>query len=251
MTSLAIRYALGVARLRADDVLVGSFPRSGSTYLRLLTAYALLGAEAAPLDFAALNRLMPELGAAPLRGAARAGAPRVVKTHRPWTPLLGRPRAVWLVRAPLDALASYHRYWTARGDAGPLADAGAFLRDRRRGLPRWIRHTRTWAPRAEHTVRYADLERDPAATLRAWLAVLGVEVSERASAAAVERSSAARVRELAPAGSDRLADGFAFARDAPERAAAAPVFAPRDVAWAHAALRAAGLAAWADAGGDR
>ena len=243
---LASRYALGLARLRPRDVLVGSFPRSGSTYLRFLTAYAVAGEHAPALDFAALNRRMPELGADALADPAPlAGAPRVVKTHRPWTPLFGRPRAVWLVRAPLDALASYHRYWAARGDAGRLADAGAFLRDRRRGLPRWIRHTRSWAPRAAHTVRYADLQRDPAGTLRAWLDVLGVPASDAAVASAVARARAARVRELPVTGSDTLAPDFAFARDA-ERGGGLRHFPAGDVAWAVGALRAAGLGTWAD-----
>lgn len=243
MTARALRYALGVARLRPDDVLVSSFPRSGSTYLRFLTAYAVLGPGADALDFSALNRAMPELGADPLADPAPLpGAPRVVKTHRPWTPLFARPRAVWLVRAPLDALASYHRYWLARGDAGVLADAEAFVRDRRRGLPRWIRHAQTWAPRAEHAIRYAELRREPAATLRRWLGVLGVEVAEPAVASAVERSAAARVRELAVTGSDRLADGFAFAREG--EADGAAYFGAAAAAWAERALRDAGLAAW-------
>jgi hypothetical protein len=247
---LAARYALGVPALRASDVLLCSFPRSGSTLVRFaLEHYARLlagapGADAGgPLGFADLNAGQLELGVSDLRAPWRSVVPRVVKTHRPYSAVLARPHAVLVVRRPLDALASYHTYWTARAGA-PDVPASDFLRDRRRGLPRWIRHTVSWERRAELVARYEALRDDPAAAVADVLRLGGHEPDPGALAEAVARAAAPRVRAAeadgGAVGSDAFTEGFVFARNLRPGAGAAR-FSPSDRAWAAGRLAAAGL----------
>lgn len=242
------RYAQGVVRLRRSDVLIASFPRSGSTLLRfVLTLDALeRRGDVSEVTFDRLNRLAPELGAAPLVGPDPfPGEPRWVKTHRPYSRWLARPRALHLVRPPLDALASYHRYWTARLGAASVGRS-AFLRDARRGLPRWIAHTRSWQPHADVRVDYEALRADPAATVAEALGVLGLEADPAALARAAARSSAEAVRSVerahGAAGTDALRAPFVADRPAGE---GARYFGPEDVAWALDRLGEAGL--WGEA----
>ena len=244
---LAWRYARGVLALRSDDVLLASFPRSGSTLFRFVVAHYALEGEGA-LSFERLNQRAPELGVSELaRPYPLGGLPRLIKTHRPFAFPLGRPRAVHLVRTPLDALASYHRYWMSRVGAS-AAGRGPFLRDRRRGLPRWIRHTRSWTRRADVTVRYAALRADPAGAVGAALRALGVSFDPAALAAAAERSSAAAVqREEARAGvagPDALRPGSVFVADRPT-GEGARYFDEPDRQWAADQLHRAGLGPWA------
>lgn len=252
---LAAHYAAGIPALRASDVLLCSFPRSGSTLARFVLAhYAALadGRGATPLGFPEMKAAMPELGASGLwRARATGGLPRVVKTHRPFAAVLARPRAVLLVRDPLDAVSSYHTYWTQRS-AGPAVSLAAFLRDGRRGLPRWVAHTRSWLPRAVHVVRYEALREDPAGEVGRMLAALGVRADGERLREAASRSAAGRVRAASHAahvtGLDRFGAGFALVRDRPPGAGTAE-FSGADRAWAAARLAEAGLGAWAD-GGD-
>lgn len=244
---LGAAYATGIPALRRSDVLLASFPRSGSTLFRFMVAHYALGEDAASVSFAELNRLLPELGASWLWDAdALPGVPRVVKTHRPYFWGLARPRAVHLVRSPLDALASYHRYWMAR-EGSEHVERGAFLRDRRRGLPWWIRHTASWAPRADVEVRYAALRADPAGVVAKALETLGVPVSAKAMQRAADRSRPeavrAREREGGVAGPDRLREGSVFARDRSPGDGGA-YFSEADRAWARDRLAAAGLDSW-------
>ena len=253
--ALAARYAAGTAALRHPDVLLCSFPRSGSTLVRFVLAhYAALRADAGDdvaLGFDAMKAAVPELGASNLWTARAAGGPdalpRFVKTHRPFSRVLARPRAVLIARQPLDAVASYHAYWTAR-IAGPDVALSAFLRDVRRGLPWWIRHTRSWEARAVHTVRYEALRADPAAEVGRMLAAVGVAADAGVLAAAAETSAADRVRRAARAGNvtglDAMPAGFALVRDRPPGAGAGE-FSDADRAWAAARLAEAGLDGWA------
>ena len=247
------RYAIGIPALRGGDVLLTSFPRSGSTLVRFVVVHYALGlaGDRSTVTFDRLNRQAPELGASGLgRGTLDDRVPRLVKTHRPYSPALARPRALHLVRSPLDALASYHRYWTGRVGG---ADVGSseFLRDRRRGLPRWILHTQSWRSRADGTLSYADLRKDPGRTIADAFGALGVEIDRDEMARAAERSSPEAVREQERAGgiagSDRLGDGASFVAD---RAAGEGerYFSAEDQEWAHRRLIEAGLGVWSRGG---
>ena len=246
-----MRYVGGIVSLRQSDVLLASFPRSGNTLLRRVLAHAL---REEPVHdaytFEALNQVMPELGVSPLwrsdvprPGEEReATGVRFIKTHRPWSPLLSRPRAVWLVRSPLDAIASYHRYWTSRV-GGPSMAPGAFLRDARRGLPWWIRHTMSWRSRAGLHLTYNEVREHPAEAAARVLDCAGLRVSRGRLEEAVRLSQPEKVRAQPVQGSDSFEAGFVFASDRPT-GSGAESFSEADRAWASERLSQAGLEAW-------
>ncbi|HEX8385387.1 MAG TPA: hypothetical protein VF576_04330, partial [Rubricoccaceae bacterium] len=76
---LAARYAAGLPALRSSDVLLCSFPRSGSTLVRFaLEHYARLARGVdAELGFADVNAGQPELGVSDLWTSWGGGLPRV------------------------------------------------------------------------------------------------------------------------------------------------------------------------------
>lgn len=231
---LALRYALGVAALRRRDVLLACFPRSGSTLVRFVLEHdaRLAAGTDGPVDFHALNAGQPELGIDWLWPRPRAA--RVVKTHRRFSAALARPRALLIVRRPLDAVASYHTYWAGltHTDALSLSD---FLRDGRRGLPQWIRHTASWLPHADAVVRFEALRADPAPAVATLLRLAGRAADPERLAEAVRRADARHVRQAQAesgfAGTDAFAPGFVFARNLPPGAGAAR-FSDADRRWA-------------------
>ena len=243
--ALAARYAAGTAALRRRDVLLVSYPRSGSTLIRfVLEHYArLLARDDRPVGFAELNAGQPELGVSDLWTPSRPGLPRVVKTHRPYSALLARSRAVLVVRRPLDTVASYHTYWTSRVGAAEV-EASEFLRDSRRGLPRWILHTVSWQSRVDLVVPYEALRADPALAVADVLRIGGHEPDADVLAEAVRRAAAPRVRAAEArggvVGSDTFTDGFVFARTL-RPGAGAERFSGTDRAWAAGRLAAVGL----------
>jgi hypothetical protein len=194
----------------------------------------------APLTFAEVNARMPEWGG-PHRWPQQS--PRFVKTHRPYTRLLARQRSLLLVRDPLDALASYHRLWSARLGAETL-ERDAFLKHSRLGLPRWLAHTRSWMPRVDCVLAYRSLRDDPAEGLRRACALAGIAAAPTSLADAVSIASPERVRGVQRRwgvdGTTQLEPDFVFARDTPPGAGIA-YFSPEAVRWAEAMLEEAGL----------
>ena len=209
--------AQGVAGLRAEDVLLTSFPRSGNTWVRFFLCHLadVLDGRSEATGFERVNAIMPEFGRSNLlRPWSHRGLVRFVKTHAPYNPVFRGHRAVLVIRDPRDVLLSFHRYESHRLRRRVPADLAAHVRHPRFGFEGWFRHTAGWLPHATVVVRYEDLRRDDVAELTRMLAALGQRVPEAAVALAAERSRLERIREAertggAGQGSD-FGRGFAF-----------------------------------------
>lgn len=216
----AIRYGRGIIGLRAEDVLLASFPRSGSTWLRFFLAnlVSLHELDGSPIDFARLNAMLPELGASDLLATwPYSSIPRVVKTHRPHSVLLRVPRrSVLVVRDPRDVMVSYYLYEQGKSRPRFTGAFSGFLHCPGLGLKAWFRHQRSWSSRATLELRYEALRAAPVEQLRRLLGLLEVAPPTDLVEEAVSRSKLGRVRDVEQrSGSGhegRFREGFRFAR---------------------------------------
>jgi hypothetical protein len=192
---------------------IASYPKSGNTWVRFLLANYLAGPVASSADVeAAVPGLDPGRDIAPLLAAR---SPLCIKTHFPWR--ADHPHAehtagaIVVVRYPKDILLSnlnYHRL--VHGSDEGFTDqtyARAFIAAG--GDPLWMQkhgygtledHVGSWldapgVPR-HHLVRYEDLMRDAAGELTRILAFMGVDPEPTRVAAAAQRSTFERMRDL-------------------------------------------------------
>jgi len=218
--SKAIRYAQGLLGLRRDDILLASFPRSGSTWIRffLCNLISLREMGGREVDFPLLDATMVELGVDDLRRPwSHETIPRVVKTHRPYASFLARPsHKILVIRDPRDTVVS--RYWYERGQSRLRfqGELPAFLRHRVFGLAAWFRHYRSWVPRADLILPYESLVESPGDGLRTLLDFLEVDVEEAIIDQALERSRFRNVRKVESSKghshAGRFGKDFKFAR---------------------------------------
>ncbi|MFQ5536403.1 MAG: sulfotransferase domain-containing protein [Gemmatimonadota bacterium] len=246
---LAARYLEGLAHLGEDDVLLACFPKSGSTWVRFVLAnlLSLRFWDGAPLDFATLDRTLPELGVNRLGAPWPYGAllPRVVKTHKPAWPVLAGPQAVLLVRDPADVVVSFYHHDRGQGGIrGRGATLSEFLRHPRYGLPGWTRHARSWMERGAPVVRYEDLHADPEGAFRRLLDLIAAAVPDDLLRTALDRSTVEATRRaeersgLAP--EKGFAPDFRFVRSASVGEGRAAL-SPADRAWMARYLRSHGV----------
>lgn len=156
--------------LRASDLVLASYPKSGSTWLRFVLAGALADRE---MDFDLVSEFSPPLGSHRSGPAIVAGGGRLVKSHE--VPrFVGRrsvPRVVSLVRDGRDVGVSYFHHLRRRGQVGD--DFAAYWDRYVAGtvsvFGSWQHHVRAWLDYAQHndvlTVRYEDMLADPRAAL--------------------------------------------------------------------------------------
>jgi Sulfotransferase domain len=190
---LRVRYS----GLRPNDVILASFPRSGSTWLRFLLLESLTGREAEWKD---VNRFIPYVGGHRSIPALLPGDGRLVSTHDPHAGPCRR--GILLVRDPRDVALSYYRWSRIRGyDRDLETFLPAFLDGRMSLHGSWSDNTRFWLDSAVqrggglHLARFEDLRADPTKTIRETLLSMGVAVSDVAIQRAVDGNTLARTRE--------------------------------------------------------
>jgi hypothetical protein len=216
--------------LRANDVFVASYPRSGNAWLAFV-ALELAGRQP---TFDSVRFEVPDAGVHSRTSRAPSlvpGGGRFVKTHEPYQPAYRR--AIHLVRDPRDVALSFFRYLQRHGElvVQPSDDVSAsfdryldaFIAGRLSPHGTWQSHLESWL-RAERSgraqvlrVRYEDLRADPVAQIGRVAGWLKFDVSAERIAEISQSTSLERMREA-----EQRSDPRVFGRVRPEIAYVGP-----------------------------
>lgn len=188
--SSAVRWQLTRARFRSrsDHFVLSAYPKSGSTWLRMMVVTAATGS--AP-SFGSLRDLAPPLESS--NEELAAGKVALLKTHdRPYR-YFNPERLVYLVRDPVTVGSSLWEQvrregWYNRTDEQFVKD---YLAGRIGGLGPWNRHAESGMRASEAgalLLDYAHLQKDPVSDLSDVLAFIGIE-------AAIEISDAVEMND--------------------------------------------------------
>ena len=183
--------------LRHDDVLLASFPRTGSTWVRLFLCNLISLSEwnGREVNRAILNATMPRLGHDNLfLSWPHATIPRVIRVHREYSRALGRPRSIGIVRDPRDVIVSFYHFTR---DRRRLHDEtfSEFIRDPSFGLEKWCRHYVSWRDHWKLALKYEEMLQHPERELSRVLDFLGVTCTEGVQREAIGRANFHKSRE--------------------------------------------------------
>ena len=146
-----------------DDIVLASYPRSGSTWFRTIFANCLnlKNGSNEPVSMLELESVMPVLGFSNLsKGGPDYYQPRLIKTHRlayeikPFRP----KQILHLWREPKAVMKSCFRYYGAHRDF-EIGDLSDLIRNPKLGMPAWKKHYIAWKPVATVSLDY-NLMRD-------------------------------------------------------------------------------------------
>jgi hypothetical protein len=191
--------------LREADVMMCSYPRSGSTWMRFLM-FALTTDEQG--SFESVGKDMPYVGRHMNAGAVLPNGGRLIKSHEPYNKRYRR--LIHLVRDPRDVVVSY---WTFMQRIGKVTvDAGddeaasfdrfidAFIAGRVDGFTTWDRHLGSYLRAADERradvlrIRFEDMRADTPGALLQIGAFLGIEVTREQAERAADRASLASMK---------------------------------------------------------
>jgi hypothetical protein len=130
--------------IRADDIFVVSFCKSGNTWTRFLLANLLNPGR--PVTFESIERTFPDIYRFQYQDYAKLTSPRVIKSHECFDPPYRR--IIYIVRDPRDvAILLYHflRKIKTIDDAFPLETyaSDGFIRGKGSGRT-WREHVGSW-----------------------------------------------------------------------------------------------------------
>ena len=181
-------YYFNANLLCPDDIMLASFPRSGSHFVRfiILSARHLASYGNLPLDFSSMTDI-PDIHNCDVHRAK--GTPRIIKTHFPYDPRY--KRIIHLVRDPRDVAVSYYHYVRKTPTLlfKPLAKTlklpqfiGLFINGEIWPL-RWDIHTLSFIDAASETdyirIQYEALLNDPTQEITRLLAFINVDLARK------------------------------------------------------------------------
>jgi hypothetical protein len=191
--------------LRDADVMVCSYPRSGSTWLRFLLFGMTAGVRG---SFSNVGKDIPYVGNHANADPLVPGGGRLIKTHEPYRH--SYRKLIHLVRDPRDVAISYWSFMQRIGKVvvTPADDVAAsfdhfidaFIAGRIDAFSTWDRHVGSYLAAAErhpgeiHLVRFEDLRSDTPRNLRAIAEFLGLEASAERASFALDQASLESMR---------------------------------------------------------
>jgi hypothetical protein len=208
-------YLTGVAGIGSEDIILASYPRSGSTWVRFVLYHLIDLTEGIDrqLDFDTLDEVMVELGGKNLLESWDYQVlPRFIKTHHNYKRLFQRAGGtVGIIRDPRDVMVSFYHFH--KDNSGKYqGDFSSFLRNPRWGLKNWFEHYLSWDDHWDFVLKYQSLRSDTAGEISRLFEYLGLEIKHEIMQKAVERSSFSRIHKMETELEDPLDDNSRMAR---------------------------------------
>lgn len=184
-----------------DDTFLVCYPKSGSNWVRFLIANLLRPQE--PVTLLSAEEVIPFVDAAPKRHFDRMPRPRLIKSHYPFHHLY--KKVIYVVRDPRDVVVSQYFYHLKRRyiDDGYSMDrfAARFVAGEVCSYGSWGEHVASWLGARSGDpnfllIRYEDLLKQTIVELSRIAGLLRIKTSAEQLSAAVELSSADRMRKL-------------------------------------------------------
>lgn len=184
--------------LRASDVFIGSYPRSGSTWLRFILHEILTGESS---RFENVNLRIAFVGRHGKAPALLPGGARLLQTHEAYRKEYRR--AIFVVRDPRDVALSEFAFQKARGwvDGEFQTYLESFLQGEVNGFGSWQDHARSWLDAADadpnkvRVYRYDELRQATQSSLTSLLEFLEVRVDGQKIADAIANNSLQEMRK--------------------------------------------------------
>jgi len=189
--------------VRPDDTFIVSYPRSGNTWTRFLIANLLYADR--PVTFANIEQLIPDAEAQSSRYMKRVRSPRVIKSHEYFDHRY--PKVLYITRDPRDVAFSYYNFsrkYRQIPDDFPLERyVHDFVTGALTSAPwgTWAENVGTWVAARNGRpsfllIRYEDLIENTETELAKVAKFFGLDPAPEKLRAAIEKSSAQRLREL-------------------------------------------------------
>ena len=211
--------------LTKEDVLISSFPKTGSTYTRFVLAniVSLLNNKSDPVDFYSLGNILPECKKDDLASFEWTGAPlpRFVKTHEYLheDSVYLTPRTIYIVRDPRDTMISYFHYANKRKSNRFTGTFNEFVNDKEFGIEAYNLHVHEWYDHATWIFQYESLMVKPLDYFKKLLNELAPgKVSDEILELAIAHSSPDRLKDVEaknsrPGHAQNFDEDFKFVRN--------------------------------------
>lgn len=150
---------INYACLNNKDLIIASYPRSGSTWLRFIIAHTIkhyhdLDQE---INFSTIHNFVPDQHITSILGKRYAPFPRMIKTHDKCQSKFDK--VIYLLRDPIDVLHSYFGF-LVKTNRTRIKSIEQFVKDSNLGLRSWLTHVKSYLHQADQVLIYQNVVTD-------------------------------------------------------------------------------------------
>lgn len=149
--------------LKEHHLILASFPKTGSTWIRYFL-YCLLKQNMTGLKptIDGMNEAMPEYAHPSFFCSWKfSECPPIIKTHRPCQKIFRNHKSALVVRDPRDITVSFYHHMSGIKKNPYKGTPKGLLRHPEMGLEAFFKHFHSWRNHAGLILRYEDLKNDP------------------------------------------------------------------------------------------
>jgi estrone sulfotransferase len=184
------------------DILLATFPKSGTTWFRFIWANIIsikeLGGK--DIDYHMLNGDLKGSFDSNIRPKIDFKTiPVIMATHKPFKKsLFAKYKSIYLFRNPGDTMVSYFEYRkNLKGKHTFLDDFSSFIRSEEYGIIAWCKHINSWKTNATIMITYEEMKKDALNVFKEIFSILEINsVSESVIKQAIEKSSFNTIRKM-------------------------------------------------------
>ncbi len=231
MNNFIKKYILKIKRkykprygLSDNDIILATFPKSGTTWIRFILANIISIEELGgiTIDYHILNnklRASFEDNNFPIINYSCL--PIIWNTHRPYkSTMFGNNLSIYLYRNVGDVMVSYFKHRKGlKGFREYRGNFKEFIKDKNYGIEAWCNHIISWLPNANVLITYEELKNNPFISIKRTLLKLNIQnIRDETIIKSIERSQFDKIKKLEiERGLDiksksRHKKGFIFAR---------------------------------------
>ncbi len=199
MIQKAYKNIIDIISLNNSDVMLASFPKTGSTWLRFFICnyILILKGESKDVDFRFLNDNMPELGFnLHKKQVFFENYSRVVKTHKKFMPIFKNKKVIYVIRNPQDTMKSLFLYNQNMLKPSIQVDSFKDFIRSSMGIESYLKHYKSWEPHIGHLVKFEDLKKDTTEEFKKVLMYLDYPLDADKVNQAMELSDSKNIAKL-------------------------------------------------------
>lgn len=188
---------------RNDDVIIVSYPKSGSTWLRFICAHLIKNkfqSNDIEIDFQSLNRIIPAISYDAINKANvdfdSLPSPRILRSHSLFTNRF--PKVVYLLRDGRDVMVSYYYHFKKLHDyKGTLCE---FIKEDKIRQVEWSEHVNAWLYNNKVTnmyiIKYEDMIDNTFREIKKLTEFIKINVTTNQIQKAIENSDFKKMRKI-------------------------------------------------------
>lgn len=188
-------------KIRKEDMVLGTFPKSGTTWFRFIYANIIALEEKelkleTPVDFNTVNYVLQAgIDSLAIPQITPDKHPLLRHTHKKYSFIFNSTKIkVYIYRNPNDIMVSYYEYFKTLKNYNNITFK-EFIRSDTTGIPYWCKHINSWHKKA-YFIAYEDMKSNTYETIANLLRHFNLSFSDENLQQAIDFSSFRNMKEI-------------------------------------------------------